>query len=63
MVTLKIYDVRTLLINSNNAVTKIQQDKYLLQKSWKNWASEISSRPLFVFWKSLIWGKSKCSAA
>ena len=24
---------------------------------------ETSSRPLFIFWKSLKWGESKCSAA
>ena len=34
-----------------------------LQKLYGKWSREASSRPLFVFWKSLIWGKSKCSAA
>ena len=33
-----------------------------LQKLWRKWGREISSRPL-IFWKSLIWGKSKWSVA
>ena len=34
-----------------------------LQKWCKKWGRETSSRPLFGFWKSLMWGKSKCSGA
>ena len=34
-----------------------------LQKLCGKWGRETSSRPLFIFWKSLIWGESKWSAA
>ena len=34
-----------------------------LRKSCGKWGGETSSRPLFIFWKSLIWGESKWSAA
>ena len=34
-----------------------------LQKSCRKWGKETSSRPLFVFFKSFIWGKSNLSAA
>ena len=34
-----------------------------LQKSCRKWGRETSSRPLFVFLKSFIWGKSKWSVA
>ena len=34
-----------------------------LQKLCRKWGKETSSRPLFIFWKSLIWGESKWSAA
>ena len=34
-----------------------------VQKLGGKWDREISSRPLFIFSKSLIWGKSKWSAA
>ena len=34
-----------------------------LQKLWRKWGRETSSRSLFIFWKSLIWGESKWSAA
>ena len=33
------------------------------QKLWKKWARETSSRPLYIFKKCLIWGKSKWSAS
>ena len=33
-----------------------------LQKLCRKWGKETSSRPLFIFQKSLIWGESKCSA-
>ena len=33
----------------------------LLQKLCRKWDKETNSRPLFVFWKSFIWGKSKWS--
>ena len=32
-----------------------------LRKSCGKWGRETSSRPLFIFWKSLIWGKRKWS--
>ena len=34
-----------------------------LQKSCRKWGREIRSRPLFVIWKSFIWGKNQWSAA
>ena len=34
-----------------------------LQKLWGKLGRETSSRPLFIFWKSLIWGESNWSAA
>ena len=34
-----------------------------LQKSCRKWGRETSSAPLFAFWNSFIWGKSKRSAA
>ena len=34
-----------------------------IYRSCRQWGREKSSRPLFVFWKSFIWGKSKWSAA
>ena len=34
-----------------------------LQKLCGKWVRETSSRPLYIFWKSLIWGESKWSAA
>ena len=34
-----------------------------LQKSFRKWGRETKPRPLFVFQKSYIWGKSKWSAA
>ena len=34
-----------------------------LQKLCGKWGRETSSRPLFIFKKSLIWGESKWSAA
>ena len=34
-----------------------------LQKLCRKWGKETSSRPLFIFWKRSIWGKSKWSAA
>ena len=36
--------------------------KIFLQKLCGKWGKETSSRP-FIFWKSLIWGESKWSAA
>ena len=34
-----------------------------LQKLCRKWGKETSSRPLFIFSKSLIWGESKWCAA
>ena len=34
-----------------------------LQKLCGKWGRETSSRPLLIFWKSLIWGESKWSSA
>ena len=42
---------------------KYNKRNIFLQKSCRKWGRETSSRPLFVFWKSFIWGKSKWSAA
>ena len=36
---------------------------FFLQKSCRKWGRETSFRLLFVFKKSFLWGKSKCSAA
>ena len=33
--------------------------KVFLQKLCKKWGRETSSRPLFIFLKSLIWGENK----
>ena len=33
-----------------------------LQKLCQKWGRETSSRPPFIFWKSLIWGERKWSA-
>ena len=35
---------------------------FFLQKLCGNWGRETSSRLLFIFWKSLIWGESKLPA-
>ena len=35
----------------------------VLQKLTRKWGRETSFRPLFIFWKNLMWGKSKWSAA
>ena len=35
----------------------------LLQKSCRKWGRETSPRPLFIFWKSVIQGRSQCAAA
>ena len=34
-----------------------------LQKLWGKWGRKTSSRALFIFWKRLIWGVTKWSAA
>ena len=34
-----------------------------LQELWRKWGNETSFRPLYFSKKSLIWGKSKWSAA
>ena len=34
-----------------------------LEKLCGKWDRETSSRPLFIFWKSLRWGESRWSAA
>ena len=36
---------------------------FFLEKVWRQWGRETSSRPLFVFWKCFILGKSKRYAA
>ena len=33
-----------------------------LQKLWGTWGRATSSRPLLIFWKSLIWDESNWSA-
>ena len=42
---------------------RYNKENFVLQKLCRKCASETSSRPLFIFWKSLIWGESKWSAA
>ena len=34
----------------------------VLQKLCRKWGRQTNSKPLSIFQKSLIWGKSKCSA-
>ena len=55
-------------IKSNQAMTFGQLIEYskrniLLQKSCRKWGRETSPRPLFIFWKSVIQGRSQCAAA
>ena len=33
--------------------------KIFFQKTCRKWGRDTSSKPLFVFWKGFIWGKSK----
>ena len=40
-----------------------QKKNIFLQKLSGKWGRGASSRPLFIFWKSLLWGESKWSAA
>ena len=42
---------------------KYNKKNIFLQKLCRKWGRETSSRPLFIFSKSLIWGESKWSAA
>ena len=42
---------------------KYNKKKIFLQNVCGKWGREASSRPLFIFWKSLIWGESKRSLA
>ena len=42
---------------------KYNKSYTFLQKSCRKWGRETSSAPLFAFWNSFIWGKSKRSAA
>ena len=35
----------------------------VIQKLYRKWGRETSSRPLFIFYKCIIWDKSKWSAA
>ena len=44
-------------------VIEYENSNIFLQKFCRKWGRETSSRPLIIFWKSFIWGKSKCSAA
>ena len=56
-------------MNQSNQTLKFGQvivynnGNIFLQKSCRKWGRETSSRPLFVFLKSFIWGKSKWSVA
>ena len=44
-------------------IIEYKKGKIFLQNLCRNWDRETSSRPLFIFQKCLIWGKSKWSAA
>ena len=56
-------------MNQSNQTLKFGQvivynnGNIFLQKSCRKWGRETSSRPLFVFLKSFIWGKSKWPVA
>ena len=39
-----------------------ERNIFFLQKLCGKWDRETSSRPLIIFWKSLMWGESKWSA-
>ena len=52
----------------NQTVKSVQLIEYnkaniFLQKLSGEWGTETSFRTLYIFWKSLIWGESKWSAA
>ena len=44
-------------------LTEYNKKNSFLQKLCGKWSREISSRPLFIFWKSSKWGEIKWSAA
>ena len=44
-------------------IIEYKKGNIFLQKLCRKWGREISSRPLFIFEKNLIGGKSKWSAA
>ena len=48
--------------NETWSINGIQHEKYFLQKLCRKWSRGSSSRPLFIFTNSLIWGKIKWSA-
>ena len=43
-------------------LTEYNKRNIFLGKLCRKWDIETSSRPLFIFWKSLAWGESKWSA-
>ena len=44
-------------------INRVQQENIFLQKLYGKWGKETSPRPLFIFYKSLIWSESKWSTA
>ena len=65
---LAIHILSNISINKDNQAIKLGQFKkhdgrnIFLQKSCRKWRTITSSRPLFVSWKSFIYGQSKWSA-
>ena len=44
-------------------LTKYNKINIFLQKLCVKWVRKASFAPLFIFWKSLMWGEGKWSAA
>ena len=42
-------------------LTEYNKRNIFLWKLWRKWGRVTSSRPFFIFKKSLTWGRSKCS--
>ena len=66
--TILIHILPNISQSKGNQTVKIDQlieynRNIFLQKLCRNWGRKTSSRPFFVYLKSLIWGESKCSAA
>ena len=67
--TIAIHILPNISQSKDNQIMKfgqlIEYDKrnIFLQKLCRKWGKEIISRPIFIFWKSLIWGEGKWFAA
>ena len=65
--TIAIQILPNILQNKDNQTMKfgqlIEHNKrnIFFQKLCRKWDKETSSRPHFIFWKSLLWGESKWS--